>query len=225
MTASISFKMTLWCRLTRWDAKAIVTEEYRWIPRSVHPLMPLISINMPCEVHLSKQKEALAQLWIFTLLKEAARVLYYKRFFQVQEPREKVFETDHKEPFRIKFLLTQLTQRDGWFEWIRHSNFRQLTMFASERGRNPRPPSDFGLQTSLQATLAFFVLSSGPDQRKAAHILYISSMQADRRRKTEIQKFVRLWITEAMSWRQPAKDKYRAVQQLMRFLTFSIKGV
>lgn len=103
-------------------------------------------------------------------------------------------------------------------------SFNKLTLFASFKDLMPNPPSSLGVQTSLHATLAFFVFSSGPDQRKEEQMLSISLMQALGRRNADIQKLVRLWITELMSCRRPAKERCLAVHLPIRTLIFSTRG-
>ncbi|KAF8090155.1 hypothetical protein N665_0484s0005 [Sinapis alba] len=91
-------------------------------------------------------------------------------------------------------------------------------------GLIPRPPSIFGLHTSTHATFAFVVFMSGPDHRKAEHILSISLMHSLGSLKDESQKFVRLIITELISCNLPAYESALPVHELMHFLIFSTSG-
>ncbi|KAF8112139.1 hypothetical protein N665_0066s0017 [Sinapis alba] len=88
----------------------------------------------------------------------------------------------------------------------------------------PRPPSSLGLQQSFHLTFDFLVFRAGPDHRNAAHRLSISCIHCLGNLNADIQKFVRLRITEPISCNLPAKVKNLAVQEPIRALIFSIKG-
>lgn len=112
-----------------------------------------------------------AQFLIFTFANFFAISLYFSNFLHIQEPKDDVFFIVQNDPLQIKYLRTQLTHSDEWAAKILHISFKQLTLLASKIGLKPKPPSSFGLQTSLHAILAFFELSSGPDQRNATEFV------------------------------------------------------
>lgn len=85
--------------------------------------------------------------------------------------------TNQNDPFRMRYFHIQVTHKDSDLDSILHTNFKQLTLFASTSDLIPSPPSFIGLQISVQAILALLGLRSGPDHRKAAQIFSISFKQ------------------------------------------------
>lgn len=157
----------------------------------MQPCCPVLSKVLPMGDQLSYQKEVAAPLPTSTLKNEAARCLYFRSFFQIQEPRVVVSLTDQKDPFRIKYLLTQLTQREEGADRILQISLRQLTLFATDSGVSPKPPSSLGVHTSRQETFAFFGFRAEPGHKNEAQSLSISPMQHLGNRNSKLQKLVK----------------------------------
>lgn len=119
--------------------------------------------------------------------------------------------SDQKEPFLMRYSFIHCAHKESE-EVILQISFKQLTLFASCIDLRPRPPSSLGRHTSFHATLAFLGFRAGPDHKKAEQSRSISFMQAVGSLNAEIQKLVRLWMTELMSCSRPAKERCLAVQ-------------
>lgn len=92
-------------------------------------------------------------------------------------------------------------------------SFKAKTLAMSETRCDPKPPSNFGKHTSLQATFALLWLLGEPLQRKAEHKLSISSKQTCGRQKAKDQKFLILAMTEFINCRRPASAKARPTEE------------
>lgn len=157
-------------------------------------------------------------------MKRIAIALYFKIFFHIQELKVVLSLTGQNEFLRIKYLLIHLTHRYEFDERILQTIFRHETSFTSFIDRNPNPLSSLGLQQSFHETFAFLLLKTGPYHKKAAHRLSISAIHFFGSLNAEIQKFVKLCITEAISCSLLAKERNLAVQELILDLIFSISG-
>lgn len=188
------------------------------------PRGPRMPDKQPRGHQTSCQKEVSEPDLTSILCKGLALSLYFNIFLHIHEPDELFPRIDQKFPFRIRFLRTQVTHKESLADTNRHMSFKMLTVLDSERSLKPSPPSLIGLQMSLQATFAFFGFKSGPDHKKAENILSISFMHLLGSRKADSQTLVRLERTDFISWRRPANDKNRPVQEVMRVLIRSSKG-
>lgn len=103
-------------------------------------------------------------------------------------------------------------------------SWRRHVLFQTQIFLRPNPPSDLGLVTESQATLALYLPSSDPFQRYAAYNEFIWLIHSTGRTKEAHQKLTTPEITELIICNLPANERYFAVQILIFDLIFCRRG-
>lgn len=125
--------------------------------------------------------------------------------------------TSQKQRRRRRLDHVQATQREPELVINLHIKLKAIRLI-------PSPPSDLGLQTSSQATLACLFEFGVPEQRKPLHILSSSLRHLLGSLMTKNQKLFMLIITVFISWSRPAYDKALLDQDRSLVLILSMRG-
>ena len=99
---SISFRMVTLCRRRRCVLITTSTIASNLTPKSMQPLLPVISNNLPYGVQISNQKEVVSPFWVSDFENPCAMPRYFKSFFHIQEPHVLFSFTDQRDPFCIR---------------------------------------------------------------------------------------------------------------------------
>ena len=145
-------------------------------------------MSLPKGVQISHQKLISRPLPTRALMNREAK---YRRWRRARHVQDFALSTSQLQTFSslILFDSIQAAQREAPFANSNHSSFKHYVLFQRPKSCSPNPPSAFGRQTVVQATLYWTGPEIFPLHRNIEHKLWMRFKHPFGRINAEVLKF------------------------------------